>query len=44
MLKVILNKLANKTPSNVISIPAAESTQGTGGTVMESTGIWTYRL
>ena len=38
MLKVILNKLVNKTLSDVITMPAAESTQGTGGDVLE--GCW----
>ena len=31
MLKAILNKLTNNVPSNIISMPAAESTQGSAG-------------
>ena len=44
MLKVILNKFVNKTLSDVISMPAAESTQGTPGGGIHEGAYWVYQV
>ena len=36
MLKIIMNKLTNNTDSKVMSVPAAESTQGAHGNFLEN--------